>query len=304
MLACNCSNHPPPPSQTPTPFTRVLHRDSERAAYDKGFRSRSTHWGQLKLLVSEIEFLTKFYGQSLHVVYAGAAPGVHVPILAAMFPTMHFILVDPAKSMISNGEYRNIEVINDLMTDARAAEFATLYSPNLLFISDVRVGSNAPNESDRAQQHRIQRDMDAQRGWLERMSPLSSCLKFRLPWTRGLTNYLSGTIYLPVYGKRLTHEARLVVPKEAFAVHYNNRLYEGKMAHFNQVLRPAIQPAFGGGKCYDCTAFRWIVCKYLAASAGYRLDETSDDYHEIDEECMRIEHELQALVLLWNTTKK
>lgn len=299
MLACNCSKHQS--QKEPIPFSRVLHRRSRRAKYDSKSPSSCTHWGQLKLLVSEIEFLTPFFGESLHVVYAGAAPGVHVPVLAIMFPTMHFILVDPQESMISNGQYPNIEVIAGLMTNTLAAEFASLYSPDLLFISDVRVGSGTPNESGSAQQLRIQRDMDAQRGWLERMCPLKSILKFRLPWIKGETNYLSGRIYLPVYGKRLTHEARLVVTKDAPASNYDNQLYEGQMAYFNQVLRPSIQSAFGGGKCYDCTAFRWIVCKYLAVSAGYELDAVIG-YSAIDEKCVWIEHELESYVRLWKST--
>jgi hypothetical protein len=30
------------------------------------------------------------------LVYAGAAPGTHIPALAALFPGVHFVLVDPA----------------------------------------------------------------------------------------------------------------------------------------------------------------------------------------------------------------
>ena len=33
------------------------------------------HWGQRKLLLSEIYFLTKYGDKSFNVVYAGAAPG-------------------------------------------------------------------------------------------------------------------------------------------------------------------------------------------------------------------------------------
>ena len=107
--------------------------------------SGCTHLGQLKLLLSEVEFLTPFYGKQMRVVYAGAAPGVHVPILAEMFSTMHFVLVDPAQSMLSNGEYPNIEVIRGFMTDALAGHFALLY-PSCSWLStgykkDLSLGS-------------------------------------------------------------------------------------------------------------------------------------------------------------------
>jgi hypothetical protein len=289
MLQCHCRQSKPT-HKTASHFTRIL--DPQRcgkANYTRSTPPPCTHWGQLKLLLSEIEFLTPFYGQSFRVVYAGAAPGVHIPLLASMFATMRFVLVDPQPSMIENREYPNIVVLRDFMSDALAEEFAG--SP-VLFISDVRVGAGE-KESDDAQQDRIQRDMDAQRRWIELMHPVASMLKFRLPWRRGVTNYLSGTIFFPVYGKALTHEARLVVPGGACAVDYDNGLYEQQMVYFNRRLRPAIQSVLGGG-CYDCTSFRWIVRGYLARTLGNSFDPLVVDAH-----CIAIELELRACVTAW-----
>eukprot|EP01113_Clastostelium_recurvatum_P023758 TRINITY_DN2832_c0_g1_i4.p1 TRINITY_DN2832_c0_g1~~TRINITY_DN2832_c0_g1_i4.p1 ORF type:complete len:249 (+),score=62.08 TRINITY_DN2832_c0_g1_i4:51-797(+) len=67
------------------------------------------HWGQRKLLLSEIEFLSRFASasaagpssssssssSSMVVVYAGAAPGTHIPFLQRLFPRLRWILVDP-----------------------------------------------------------------------------------------------------------------------------------------------------------------------------------------------------------------
>jgi cap2 methyltransferase len=288
MLTCRCA----PVSCNPSPFTRIL--DPQRCgtvAYTRRNPPPCTHWGQLKLLLSEIEFLTPFYGQSLLVVYAGAAPGVHLPLLASMFESMRFVLVDPQPSMMQNGEYPNIEVVRDFMSDEKALEFA---GKHLVFISDVRIGGEG-GESDEAQQDRIQRDMDAQRRWLERMDPVASMLKFRLPWRLGVTNYLSGRIHFPVYGKPLTHEARLVVPRGACAVDYDNRRYEQHMAHFNRVLRPSVQTLFGRSCCYDCTAFRWIVCGYLLKTMGC--------VSAIDDRCNAIELALRGYMTAWKNAK-
>jgi hypothetical protein len=281
----------------------------------------------LKLLLSEIEFLTPYYyhhhhhsGHTVVVLYAGAAPGVHIPILARMFPAMRFVLVDPARSMISNGEYANIEVVQEYMSDELAEKFSAQQQkqeqqqkkpPLLLFISDVRVGaaavdtdSSSSSETDEAQQLRIQRDMDAQRRWVEILRPLSSMLKFRLPWSiSAKTNYLSGRIHFPVYGKQLTHETRLIVPRDAPAMDYDNVLYERQMAYFNQVLRPAIQPLFLlGGRCYDCTAFRWIMCGYLRF-AGLCCEEGEGDNLQllstVDARCHQMESELEQLKKQW-----
>jgi hypothetical protein len=54
------------------------------------------HWGQRKLLLSEIEFLTKFSVPGATVLYAGAAPGTHTLYLIELFPELKFVLVDPA----------------------------------------------------------------------------------------------------------------------------------------------------------------------------------------------------------------
>ena len=295
MQACPCSACP---SVGTIPFVRVLNRKlCGKACYSRKSPPTCLHWGQLKLLLSEIEFLTPFYGQSLCVIYAGAAPGLHVPMLARMFPSMHFVLVDPAPSFVANGEYCNVEVIADFMTDTLAGDFAAKYGPNLLFISDVRVGATVENESDDAQQQRIQRDMDAQRGWLMVMRPLSSILKFRLPWCGGMSKYLSGRIHFPVYGKSLTHEARLVVPKNALDVEYEPQLYEQQMTYYNRVLRPSIYstPIGGDPRCYDCTAFRWIVSAYTFVSTG--------GYHSTDDMCIAIEMELNLLKSKWAKIK-
>lgn len=261
-----------------------------------------THLGQLKLLLSEVEFLTPFYGQACRVIYAGAAPGVHVPIVAGLFPTMRFVLVDPAPSMIADGEYAGIEVIQARMTDAMALELASSEGGEgvLLFISDVRVGAEEADETDEEQQRRIQRDMDAQRRWMELLRPAASMLKFRLPWSTcsAGTEYPSGRIHFPVYGKQLTHESRLIISRDAPPVEYNNLLYERQMAYFNRVMRPAIQPdILGGGRCYDCTAFRWIVCGFLvAANALYSVAA-------VDDMCHRIERELARLKRQWLARK-
>jgi hypothetical protein len=50
------------------------------------------HNGQRKLLLTEIEFLSK---SPKLVIYAGSAPNEHMPILLDMFPEHKFLLIDP-----------------------------------------------------------------------------------------------------------------------------------------------------------------------------------------------------------------
>lgn len=55
------------------------------------------HWGQWKLALSELHFLTQCApsGEGL-VVYAGAAEGSHIPWLMQLLPRLRWLLVDPA----------------------------------------------------------------------------------------------------------------------------------------------------------------------------------------------------------------
>lgn len=102
----------PPPRFLPlSALCRVLSSSSPRTPYchiPHVIRS-TNHWGQRKLLLSEIEFLSLFIPQlrarvpppkRIIVIYAGAAPGTHIPYLFDLFDNksgdLQFALFDPA----------------------------------------------------------------------------------------------------------------------------------------------------------------------------------------------------------------
>ncbi len=62
------------------------------------------HWGQRKLLMHEIEFLTKHLGteQRAVLVYAGAAPGTHISLLSDLFPSVVFVSQKEEKQIAQN----------------------------------------------------------------------------------------------------------------------------------------------------------------------------------------------------------
>lgn len=69
--------------------------------------SVAAHIGQLKLLLSEVDALTRWSAadSSLkYVVYAGSAPGHKLGFLSEIFPHITFILVDPTPHNIRFGE--------------------------------------------------------------------------------------------------------------------------------------------------------------------------------------------------------
>lgn len=135
------------------------------------------HWGQRKLLLSEIEFLTLFYERELTVVYAGAAPGKHINFMAeALFPKMRFILIDPRDFDAWNT--RRVTIRQEYFTDEMAREYA---DTRTIFISDVRVNEAAKMDQDVREEAQLN-DMYLQQGWARLLRPIATMLKFVLPY--------------------------------------------------------------------------------------------------------------------------
>ncbi len=105
----------------------------------RGSLKTSTHWGQRKLLLSELQLLTAAYraqqaeeaaaagcdrrrsGFLLHVVYAGAAPGSHLVLLDAWFHgRVKWTLVDPMPCDACLRSRPNFTLVEDYFTDAMA----------------------------------------------------------------------------------------------------------------------------------------------------------------------------------------
>ena len=301
-----------PPCYIDFPFCRILTPDAPKSEI---YISKSnvegqfsvSHWGQMKLLMSEIEFLTPYFGESLVVVYVGAAPGVHIPLLAELFDTFAFELYDPAPFGIQETE--KIRIFNVKFTADLASEIFVRFKDNpskLIFISDIRTApsqdEDALRETDtgsfcRISQARIKRDMDSQKEWHLLMQPRRSMLKFRLPWEAGSTTYLAGSIHFSVWGPIYSHETRLITferPNHLGESSYDHITYMLQLSYFNTVTRTCLyspdpyhedleyschhrcrevqtkrQPFVTAiDHCYDCTAHLHIVTRYVLAKFG------------------------------------
>ena len=66
---------------------RILKNNFPRMVYRIRNEIEKTclHWGQRKLLISEIEFLTKYSRKNDTILYIGAAPGIHINILIHLY---------------------------------------------------------------------------------------------------------------------------------------------------------------------------------------------------------------------------
>lgn len=60
-------------------------------------QTRALHFGQLKLLISEIEFIDSLPPGPKTILYAGSAPNNKLPILLDLYPDVTFVLADPHK---------------------------------------------------------------------------------------------------------------------------------------------------------------------------------------------------------------
>ena len=109
------------------------------------------HWGQRKLILSEIEFFTEYTSPwyPALVLYAGAAPGHHILLLSEMFPKLHFILVDPSAFEIE--ETDRIRIRNEFFTSGLALQLQKEWSSKFVANADYDV-ENQKSERDEASQ--------------------------------------------------------------------------------------------------------------------------------------------------------
>ena len=225
------------------------------------------HWGQKKLLLSEIQFLTKVC-QKLNtkslkdyaVVYVGAAHGFHFPILYNLFPELLWLLYDPGKFSKEANKHSNkskVKIFNMFFTDDTIKHvFDNVENKKILFISDIRL---EPEEES------VMLDMINQVRWGTQLNADFMYLKFKSPYYEENVNifktnnindlkldkklinnpnlavssastvsanesflYLKGDIYLQLYPNIHSIELRIFIEK------INNK-YELKVYNFKKI---------------------------------------------------------------------
>lgn len=207
----------------------------------KKSESRARHIGQLKLLLSEIEFLTRHGNLTRNVVYIAAAPGDHIPFLAKLFPKHIFHLYDPAK-FTTKGIDGRIYVHNQFFTDETAEEWRekAIDLKGVLLISDIRSSSERGHHEDH-----VEKDNEAQRRWCETICPLAAMLKFRWPFKDiGDPTYLDGKVMIQAFPPQFSAETRLIVVQEdgKFETRrYDVKDYEERMFYHNAVTRNCVE---------------------------------------------------------------
>lgn len=234
----------------------------DRLEYDKMKSSncipmeKELHLGQLKLLISEIMFLTKKASDNDLVLYVGAAEGYHIYKLAEMFPTLTFDLWDPGKFGVD--KRGNIRIFNRFFTNKIASSYVNKSDKSksdILFISDIRsleiankIGQETMNEYNKI----IDDDNNRQLKWVQIIKPKSAFLKFRPAYDSKITKYLDGEIYLQAYSPK-SSETRLLTSNYSKLVDYDDAEFDEKMAYFNCKIR---------GDTHNLTRWKDIMDKY------------------------------------------
>ena len=269
----------------------------------------SCHLGQTKLALTEVEAITRAMRRApaiRWVVYAGAAPGEHLPFLAELFPELEFHCYDPQPFRVQQraaafpGTAARITTRQGLFTDEIARGWADR-ADRVFFISDIRSGSIAQEgfESE------VWENMRQQRRWWELMSkegstgPAAALFKFRLPYTDGVTNltceYLDGDILLQAFAPNSSTEGRLLVWSGAGERQYDSAAYESFYFWLNSIVREwasfdcgfDLSRIEGLCRCFDCSRMVQILREYCR-DRPQAADARSIDSRSIDEEVVRL----------------
>ncbi len=253
-------------------FSRLLAATDPQLKYmgrSKSEHRIGVHWGQRKLMLSEMEVLNEYYFdyQNITMIYVGSASGDHLPLLSCMYPRVKFILYDPRdfNKALYNAEFGpKFEIHKQFFLDKDAAEIAEriksgdLREKFIIFVSDIRsVGRlDANSEAD------IARDMQWQAGWVKTIRPDISVLKFRPSYFDAELNYLKGDIHLQAWAPLSSTETRLWVKKEDIDTPftYHPQVYNDQLYYFNRVKRhlgfknitQQVSTTCGYDQCHDC----------------------------------------------------
>lgn len=221
------------------------------------------HWGQRKLLVTEIEFLTQFARNGKYlVIYIGFSQGLYINYLCDLFPNVDFVLIGTRQitcEKSSRVQIRSGELIDD---------WIKLYSKsdkNLLLICDIHT-FGPRKDMDEC----IQRDLENQISWHSKLKPIASLLTFRLSRSQSTTKFLQGDVVLGPWTSRRTIDYRFVTVQHAELTTYDNKRMLSAFSYFQNVIRTQYYEhdiddsnSEGLDHCYDCRAEINILYQYL-----------------------------------------
>lgn len=186
------------------------------------------HWGQRKLLMSELDFISMLpEPRGGLLVYAGSADGRHIGLLADLYPEFEFHLWDPRPFYPTLKNHKNIKLFNHKFTDLVAERYR---DQKPYFISDIRTVPISEAS--------IMDNQSMQWSWVKLMQPRMACLKFKMPYPTDNPKskkyiYLDGEIRKQIWAPITSAETRLIVRDPNSKRTWDTSAYEGALAYFN-----------------------------------------------------------------------
>ena len=232
------------------------------------------HWGQRKLILTEIEFLTKHTANKrFYVIYAGAAPGCHIQYLSELFPKVDFVLYDEKGFPFPSND--RIKVCVEPFTEDLARQYHNDLGSDVLFICDIRSTSElirGPKE--------LPDDMSLQLKLHQALRPRYSLLYLRISREHKTFRYPEGDLIIEPWSSRKSSECRLVIEKDAKMTEHRSQDIQNSLNHFQNFTRTLYYPhdmdrvtSEGLDHCYDCRAEIYILGKYLTKIQGMKMDQ-------------------------------
>lgn len=224
---------------------RLPYRSLEKLpSYMLQKRRNVLHFGQRKLLISEIDFLTDYASQEdCLVVYAGAASGAHISVLMKLFKRVRFHLYDTERfssllyDKTTNKPRKRLTLFKEYLTADLVRQrygAGTVGTSRILFISDIRTkskGSAKPTDDDVSRDNSLNLELSLTLG------AHATMLKFRLPYRSGATNLLDGELRLQCWSGVESTEVRLVAVAPYSVRPYDHTEHEQQMYRHN-TIRP------------------------------------------------------------------
>lgn len=249
------------------------------------------HNGQRKLFLSSLMFLVKYSQLSKLVVYAGAAPGTNIVLLARLYPDIVFHLYDPRKFDPDLIDLKNVKLFQTYFTDSIAKSYNR---KNILLWSDIRTG----NIEDDDFEDQIAENNNMQRKWHDLSNPVMGMYKFRLPYAGLNTVYMKGDIWLQLWAPATSTETRLIVSREYVDISYSNKEYENRMYYFNLIDRQwktyskyqDINLMDVPCNCHDCTGEKLTLVRFLKSISKFSIENLQTLYKCISYMLKPIKH--------------
>jgi hypothetical protein len=209
-------------------LTRIYNTSLPKEKYiESQFRHLSElHSGQRKLLMSEIDFLTRYYdkydrSKQKYLLYIGASPGNHINYLNILFPELHYILYDKVDTQVDLKS--NVTFVNKYFDNQEAEKYKNM---NIFVVCDIRNLDIANHSEIKDQDKIILQDMNFQKKWCEIIKPKSALLKFRVSWEVPSSTYFDGVIYFQIWSGNNSTELRLVPDLNKIKTYDNKNIEE------------------------------------------------------------------------------